>query len=125
MKFVKLFGNKIRAKDVIYSNGQILENSKRIINPRAIGQSPTVNIRDLIPKGQYVFALLVVMRSWVAVNAGAKAYIVTGIQSKNYVSSTQIFDSGTSGYMTVGDCELNFVFHDNNGGGYSIIPLIY
>lgn len=20
---------------------------------------------------------------------------------------------------------LNFVFHDNNGGGYSIIPLIY
>lgn len=32
----------------------------------------------------------------------------------------KIFGGGGVRYLL-----LNFVFHDNNGGGYSIIPLIY
>lgn len=94
------------------------------IEKKVNGKTHTVDVSNITGHIGNTFAFLVVMRSWVAMNGGGRAVIFHGIQKQNYIGSYTLFSGNYAGSVSLSGTTLTINFHDNNGGGYAIYPLI-
>ena len=108
----------------------------RIVVPRAIGQTHTVDVSRF--KQANVYAALIVMWSWTTErNENLGVYVYGGLQN-GYANGnnlqavipikTGIIMGNPSTEASIGSngsSQLTLKFRDSNGGGYAILPLIY
>lgn len=101
----------------------------RVMSKKVAGSSTTVNIDNLRMSGECMYVYLLTIISWATpIGTYTSVYLLCGIRGSE--SGSKLSGLGTvkqSGNTTasLSGSTLTITFQNNDGGAYSIIPLIY
>lgn len=123
-KVGKLF---IKANSIVFDDNESLEdiiNNKllkcRVVN-RVAGKTVTIDTSEF--RGAKCFAFMVVARAWVA-GASSAIFVVEGIQNTAYMDIYAIHKNGYDIHASLSNGNVVLTFFNQDGGSYTIIPLI-
>lgn len=129
IEFIKDISGKeyIKANSIVCDNNQSLEDRVALGTPWKVNKhqsSKTVSIDVSKIKGSDAWAFLVVVRQWVADTNSSSIFLAQGIEINQYQNVLTILNSGLNCSCSLSDNTLTITFFNNDGGGYSIIPLL-